>query len=144
MIRKSHSLPLSAAQYPLTTSSVWLKTTQNCYVPRINLKSQPDITYLDPCGPIPPLEIENHNNENGTSEVDKRAEAAPVLPRAAHYLINVTIGEEYSYCRSCPRKDCRVQKVYEFNQEVWLQCYTRSYYPNNTQVDNGWVQTRVS
>ncbi|KAF2276744.1 uncharacterized protein EI97DRAFT_320102 [Westerdykella ornata] len=102
----------------------WLKTTNNCYVSRKHLYSKPDITYLDNCGPIPLLEIEKHNNENGTSDVNKR-EAAPVpepVELAPSYLINVTVGEEYAYCRSCAKKTCKAERRYPFNAEVFLQC----------------------
>jgi len=108
----------------------WMKTTNNCYVAQKNLYEKPDIDYLDNCGPIPFLEILHHWNENGSSEVDKRGEvvvppAAAIEKRAdlgADYLVNVTVGEEYAYCRSCPDINCKVKKRYEFDQEVWLQC----------------------
>lgn len=101
-----------------------LKTTNNCYVARKNLYSKPDITYLDNCGPIPTLEIEKHFNENGTSEVSKRDPLPEPIPddMRTMYLVNVTVGEEYAYCRSCPKETCKSVKRYEFNQEVWLQC----------------------
>lgn len=99
-----------------------MKTTNNCYVAEIGLYSKPDITYLDNCGPIPFLEIENHFNENGTSDVNKR-EARPLpIHQSAHYLINVTVGEDFANCRSCPKESCKIQKRYPFNTEVWLQC----------------------
>jgi hypothetical protein len=104
-----------------------MKTTNNCYVAQKNLYSKPDITYLDNCGPIPyPLEYVNHHNENGTTDVNKRDAAPQPVPKpdqlGASYLINVTIGEEYSYCHSCANATCEVEKIYEFNQEVYLQC----------------------
>ncbi|KAH7384639.1 hypothetical protein BKA66DRAFT_416872 [Pyrenochaeta sp. MPI-SDFR-AT-0127] len=112
----------------------WLKTTNNCYVAQKNLYSKPDLTYLENCGPIPLLEIEKHHNENGTSDVNKRsADPAPApvpVPEPASlglmYLINVTVGEEYAYCRSCAKDSCKTEKTYEFNDEVWLQCLTNS------------------
>ncbi|KAJ4359825.1 uncharacterized protein N0V89_000381 [Didymosphaeria variabile] len=100
----------------------WMKTTNNCYVAQKNLYSKPDITYLDPCGPIPLLEIEKHFNENGTSEVDKRAAAPEPEGFAPSYLINVTVGEDYALCYSCAEETCDVEMRYVFNQEVWLQC----------------------
>jgi hypothetical protein len=103
-----------------------MKTTNNCYVAQQNLYSKPDMTYLDPCGPIPLLEIANHYNENGTSDVDKREIHSKELPnlddRAARYLVSLTIGEEYSYCRSCADTPCSVEKTYEYNQTVVMQC----------------------
>ncbi|KAJ4371407.1 hypothetical protein N0V83_004624 [Neocucurbitaria cava] len=104
----------------------WMKTTNNCYVAQKNLYSKPDITYLDPCGPVPFLEIENHANENGTSDVNKRAPIPEPASFGAQYLINVTVGEEYAYCRSCPQESCDSQKRYRYNQEVWLQCLTQN------------------
>ncbi|KAJ4295470.1 hypothetical protein N0V90_007482 [Kalmusia sp. IMI 367209] len=101
---------------------VWHKTTNNCYVAQKNLYSKPDITYLDNCGPIPLLEIEKHSNENGTSEVDKRAPptsseaetwTGPEVQEevmAPQYLINVTVGEDYAPCRTCPQDACHVEK----------------------------------
>ncbi|KAH7135419.1 hypothetical protein B0J11DRAFT_425979 [Dendryphion nanum] len=105
-----------------------LKTTNNCYVARKNLYSKPDITYLENCGPIPPLEPDWHFNENGTSEVNKREASPKPIPTdmGVNYLINATIGEEYAYCRNCPKETCRTKKRYEFNQEVWLQCQTQN------------------
>ncbi|EMD60261.1 hypothetical protein GGP41_009651 [Bipolaris sorokiniana] len=113
----------------------WLKTTNNCYVARKNLYSKPDLAKLDDCGPVPFLEILHHNNENGTSDVNKREPTpepepelvpAPIPKREADmnvmYLVNVTVGEEYAYCRSCPKESCKIEKTFEFNNEVWLQC----------------------
>lgn len=109
-----------------------LKTTNNCYVARKNLYSKPDITYLDNCGPIPGLELEKHFNENGTSEVSKRDPLPEPIPddMSVMYLINVTVGEEYAYCRSCAKETCKSVKRYQFNQEVWLQCWADG--PNGT------------
>ncbi|KAK3210134.1 hypothetical protein GRF29_44g1728573 [Pseudopithomyces chartarum] len=114
----------------------WMKTTNNCYVAQKNLYSKPDITYLDPCGPIPFMEIATHFNENGTSEVNKRSSPreerflpeTKALSSPDHevitpaYLINVTVGEEYAYCRTCADDSCRAERRYVFDQEVWLQC----------------------
>ncbi|KAF2744716.1 hypothetical protein M011DRAFT_408020 [Sporormia fimetaria CBS 119925] len=109
----------------------WLKTTQNCYVSRKHLLSSPDLTSLDHCGPIPMLEWEKHHNENGTSDVNKRSaspspdahpDPVPEILESRMYLINVTVGEEYAYCRSCAQATCRSVRRFEFNDEVWLQC----------------------
>lgn len=104
----------------------YFKTTNNCYVAEKGLYSKPDITYLDNCGPIPFLEAEWHNNENGTSEIDKRAPEPIPFPvpeeQSAKYLINVTVGEDHAYCRSCPKDSCHIEHTYNWNQEVWLQC----------------------
>ena len=103
-----------------------MKTTNNCYVAQKGLYSNPDTEFLDNCGPIPFLEIEKHWNENGTSDVNKRD--APHVPNelGPQYLINVTVGEEYAYCRTCPEDTCQYTARYEFNEEVWLQCLVNS------------------
>ncbi|KAF2025877.1 hypothetical protein EK21DRAFT_116325 [Setomelanomma holmii] len=122
----------------------WLKTTNGCYVARKNLYAKPDIIYLDDCGPIPLLEIEKHHNKNGTSDVNKRATApkhnlvSANEARGTMYLVNVTVGEEYAPCRSCALDSCRVEKTYEFNQEVWLQCVTNA---NRTGGSDWWSET---
>jgi hypothetical protein len=116
-----------------------MKTTNNCYVAQKNLYSKPDITYLDSCGPIPLLEIANHNNENGSSEVNKRDDlTSEIKDRSVMYLVNVTVGEDYANCRTCAKESCRVQQRYSFNQEVWLQCIT------NTNGTQWWSETTVS
>jgi hypothetical protein len=77
--------------------------------------------------------MEKHFNENGTSDIDSDLTARSpsssspisVLDIAGpQYLINVTVGEEYAYCRTCPREKCRAEKRYEFGAEVILQCVT--------------------
>jgi hypothetical protein len=111
----------------------WMKTTNNCYVPQKHLWSKPDVEDLDWCGPIPLLEMANHWNENGTSEIDATAEAQEVDKRlpipepgdlVPSYLINVTVGEDFANCHSEPDASSRIEKRYVFNQEVWLQCIT--------------------
>jgi hypothetical protein len=117
-----------------------VKTIDNCFVPRKNLWSAPDLTHLDPCGPVPFLEADDGTAKDMTS-VNKRAfEPSPsseFVERSAKYLVNVTIGEEYSYCRSCAAESCDVEKRYEFDQEVYLQCLVVL----NTTVY--WSQTTV-
>jgi hypothetical protein len=54
------------------------------------------------------------------------------------YLVNVTVGEEYAPCRSCARDSCKTEKIYEFNQEVWLQCVTNA---NATGPSEWWSET---
>lgn len=127
----------------------WHKTTNNCYVAQKNLWEKPDITYLDNCGPIPILEPEKHWNENGTSDINKRdtteEDTTDFIPASKtpdmtlNYIVNVTVGEEYAYCRSCAKESCRSQKRYEFNQEVWLQCLVNVGGPNGTS--SWWSQT---
>lgn len=41
---------------------------------------------------------------------------------APNYLINVTVGEDWAYCRSCPNPKCKWVERYPFNASVILQC----------------------
>ncbi|KAF2801055.1 hypothetical protein K505DRAFT_403638 [Melanomma pulvis-pyrius CBS 109.77] len=109
----------------------WMKTTNNCYVAQKGLYSKPDITYLDNCGPIPFLELLYHTNDTGTDDPDTTTPVTPISKRDAlpvpvdqgvNYLINVTVGEDYANCRTCPKETCKLEKRYPFNTEVWLQC----------------------
>jgi hypothetical protein len=131
-----HTHPFQTTLF-LIASSIWLKTTNNCYVAQKQLYSKPDITYLDPCGPIPHLETATHNNENGTSEVNKRSNNNHQLE--SRNLISLKVGEEYAYCRSCPAENCELEKTWEFDQEVWAQCLIWGSV-NTTQV---WTLTTV-
>lgn len=109
----------------LTEGRYWLKTTDNCFVARKNLWSAPDLTYLDPCGPSPFLEPDDDPAKDTTTVNKRDSESEPspeLVERSAKYLVNVTIGEEYSYCRTCAADSCDVERRYEFNQEVYLQC----------------------
>ncbi|KAF2737009.1 hypothetical protein EJ04DRAFT_431687 [Polyplosphaeria fusca] len=98
------------------------KTTNNCYVAEKGLYEKPDLTNLDNCGPIPFLEELWHWNENGTSDIDKRSPLPVPAEQGVQYLINVTVGEDYAPCRKCPQDNCKTEKKYVFDQEVWLQC----------------------
>ncbi|KAH7396760.1 hypothetical protein DE146DRAFT_49831 [Phaeosphaeria sp. MPI-PUGE-AT-0046c] len=111
--------------YVIIDDPYWLKTTENCYVARKNLWSAPDLTYLDPCGPIPFLEPDDDTVKDPTNSEKRNPEPEPIpdlVERSAKYLVNVTIGEEYSYCRTCAAESCEAERRYEFNQEVYLQC----------------------
>jgi hypothetical protein len=121
----------------LTESRYWLKTTNNCYVAEKSLYSKPDITYLDNCGPIPYLEWEKHHNENGTSDVDKREPLPIPIEQSAKYLINVTVGEDWAYCRESPTNTSEIVTKYPYNSEVWLQCVVDGGGP----YDDWWSQT---
>jgi hypothetical protein len=61
--------------------------------------------------------------------VNKRADLGTM------YLVNVTVGEEYAPCRSCPEETCRAEKKYGFNEEVWIQCVT-----NKGTAESGMVE----
>lgn len=107
-----------------SNSRYYYKTTNNCYVASAGLYSPPAPASLDYCGPVPFLEQADHNNENGTSEVNKKRDADPA-EQAARYLVDVKVGEEYAYCRESPDDGAKVQQRYEFNQTVWMQCVTQ-------------------
>lgn len=100
---------------------MWAKTTNNCYVAQIGLYDKLDTEDLDNCGPIPFLEYETHHPSNTTSETKRNTLPEPVLASPS-YLINVTVGEDWAYCRRCAKESCKVEKKYPFNSEVWLQC----------------------
>ncbi|PVH99550.1 hypothetical protein DM02DRAFT_711301 [Periconia macrospinosa] len=112
------------AATPILDNSYWYKTTNNCYVAEVGLYDRPNRADLDYCGPIPHLEIANHNNENGTSEVNKREPSAEPAELAPQYLIEVKVGEEYSYCYEKPDNTSKVIERYEYNQTVVMQCVT--------------------
>jgi hypothetical protein len=95
--------------------------------------------FLAHCGPIPHLELIWHFNENGTTDYNKREALPTPEDTGTQYLINVTVGEEYAYCRTCPNESCRPKKRYEFDQEVWLQCLALDTDSNNTSI--WWSQT---
>lgn len=68
------------------------------------------------------------------AEVEAEAEAAlaPPLPAPLaessaglhkRFLINITVGEEYSACHEKPVGTSKVLKQYEFGEEVWMQCF---------------------
>ncbi|KAF2812368.1 uncharacterized protein BDZ99DRAFT_265425 [Mytilinidion resinicola] len=120
---------------------MWLKTTQNCYVAQIGLAHPANTSALDFCGPIPFLELINAANRSGSDspdsptdpeDTDKPAEIPHLLIRSANYLINVTVCEDYAYCRSCPHLNCTVERAYEFGTQIWLQCLVASTAPNET------------
>lgn len=98
-----------------------MKTTENCYVSRTGLYSKPDLSYLDNCGPVPLLDLEDRDGIDSPPFV-KRSPSPSPSNLAPSYLINVTVGEEYAYCRSCAKESCSVEKTFEFNDEVWVQC----------------------
>lgn len=122
-------------------NSMWLKTTQNCYVAQIGLDNAVDASAIDFCGPIPFLELINAANRSGSDPPGEPKEPVDVRGvvsvselevRSAKYLISVHVGEEYASCRSCPGLNCTVAKTYEFNTELWLQCLVLSTAPNET------------
>jgi hypothetical protein len=140
----------------------WLKTTDNCYVAEIGLWEKADKDVLENCGPVEFLELNSTYAKRAAlpeptslpSLGDQEEVVAAPEPTAPpfsqipvpslkevsnsiekRYLVNFTIGEEYSYCRSCPDRSCEVEKVYEFNQSVILMCWLLP------DVGEDWVHT---
>ncbi|KAF2659893.1 hypothetical protein K491DRAFT_590251 [Lophiostoma macrostomum CBS 122681] len=107
---------------PILNNPYWYKTANNCYVAETGFHSSPERISLDNCGPIPYLELEKHFNENGTSDIDRRAPLPQPIEDGVKYLINVTVGEDHAYCRKCAEESCRIQEAYPFNSWVVLQC----------------------
>jgi hypothetical protein len=119
--------------------SIWLKTTENCYVAEIGLHSKADKTKLDYCGAIGFIQLNYTDPATIEVEVDHArktmakpvmhaaGEAIPKLEDANHlskrYLVNFTVGEDYAVCHTCLNTTCSVVKRYPFNKEVRLQCY---------------------
>ncbi|OCL14595.1 hypothetical protein AOQ84DRAFT_280768 [Glonium stellatum] len=122
----------------IISDSIWVKTTSNCYVAEIGLTNPVDTDLLDPCGPIPYLEVNNTQRvvQRSTLPASKpvpEPEPKPSLGNAA-YLINVTVGEDYANCHSCPAKNCSTVERYAFGTEIWLQCIVvdDANFPNET------------
>ena len=114
----------------------WLKTTDNCYVAQIGLTHKVDKDELDPCGPIPFLEI---NNTYVSPDSKLTSQQASHLSATLHktpaavegnlqkrYLVNVTVGEDYALCHREPTSNSTVERRYRWEQELWLQCLERN------------------
>jgi len=96
-----------------------------------------DRSQLDNCGPAFGPRI-NESVEPPELPVDKKPTPLPIEEDSApapapegssvarRWLQPEQIGEEYSYCRTCPSSasgsNCPVVKVYEYNQTVVSQC----------------------
>lgn len=104
-----------------------MKTTDNCYVAQIGLTKKPNKNDLDPCGPIPFLEV-NYMYEA------LRTARSPLKPPslipsaikakvAKRYLQNATVGEDFAPCYETPTNSSRVLKKYVWEQQVLSQCY---------------------
>jgi len=130
------SLPPKLTDCAYRTLRTWLKTTDNCYVAQIGLTEKADKNDLDPCGPIPFLEI---NNTYVEPDPEPDAKLATYLPATLHkapqvadgnlhkrYLVNVTVGEDYALCHREPTSNSTVQRRYRWEQELWLQCLERN------------------
>jgi hypothetical protein len=133
-------------------NSIWLKTTENCYVAEIGLHEKADKTTLDNCGAIGFIQL-NYTGDyvksanaaksylahrlatqmkrrtSSNDVVEREPEAAPLpsLEDENHlqkrYLVNFTVGEDYAVCHTCLNSTCDTVKRYPYNREVILQCY---------------------
>jgi hypothetical protein len=136
-----------------------VKTTDNCYVSETGFANPANRFILANCGAIGFLQV-NYTGEYDVGEaaarigkpskaIPRSAEAAPddiPLPEpleeteiGSHFLINVTVGNDFAACRTCANVTCDLQQVYRFNQSVFAQCYeeTTSSNPNETY----WYET---
>jgi hypothetical protein len=59
------------------------------------------------------------------------------------YLLNITVGEDYAACHSCPNTTCEVERRYPFNHGVIVQCDVDAGlpYPNATYEYAYWYLT---
>src|SRR6185437_14776061 len=68
------------------------------------------------------------------------APPATGIDLGAQYLVNLTVGEDYANCYSCPNATtCDLQQRYKFNQEVWVQSYSEV--ENVPTNDTWWYET---
>jgi len=118
---------------PVIGDTTWLKTTDNCYVNEMGLQDTANKDILDYCGPIGFIQL------NDTTIYNKRRSSLPRSPAAlpdlakapetrselsAQYLANITVGEDFANCYSCPNSTtCDLETRYRFDQEVFVQCY---------------------
>ncbi|PKS12549.1 hypothetical protein jhhlp_000757 [Lomentospora prolificans] len=108
-------------------NTYWYKTTDNCYVSGSGLWEAPDQSKLENCGPSFGPQVQKPPNipvdkPTRASEEEQPAEDSTLAKR---WLAEALIGEEYSYCRTCPsavNTTCETVKTYEYNQTVITQC----------------------
>jgi len=127
--------------------TTWLKTTDNCYVNEMGLRDTANKDILDNCGPIGFLQLNN-------SDYRKRESTAPApitLPNLAtspgtgvdlgsQYLLNITVGEDFANCYSCPNTTtCDEVGRYRYKEEVWVQCYYTA--PDAVPNETYWYET---
>lgn len=101
----------------------WYKTTDNCYVSESGLWEAPDRSKIEHCGPKSDLEDAEPVGDPAPVPEENGAEGGNSL--AKRWLEEGKIGEEYSYCLTCPSSvnaTCEVVKTYEYNQTVLNQC----------------------
>lgn len=116
-------------------TTMWYKTTSNCYVPEAQIGTV-DIE-LEDCGPIPFM-------EKKMREADPPPE--PTAPAFAvrgqdgphsiwkRWLYSTTISDVYSNCYSDPISDSKVTRVYSHGDEVVVQCATYGVVPEDYQI----------
>lgn len=131
----------------LTRSRTWLKTTDNCYVAEVGLHQPADKDVLDNCGPIGFIQA----NWTGDAKVASRSLKPITLPSPetppnvgtdlnSHYLVNITVGEDYAFCHSCPNSTCDIVGKYAWKHEVWVQCYVDNLDATNAN-ETYWYET---
>ena len=137
------------------SNSVWVKTSDNCYVSETGLLYPADRFILANCGPIGFLQT-NYTGDNdiaSTARIGKAGKSSKAIARSTvplpeplqetetngNFLINLTVGSDFADCRSCANITCGIQERFYFNQTVLAQCYqqTTSTNPNETY----WYET---
>ncbi|ESZ98117.1 hypothetical protein SBOR_1496 [Sclerotinia borealis F-4128] len=113
--------------------STWLKTTDNCYVAEIGLEEPADKSNLDYCGPVGFVQL-NYTSQRKRSSVPLNHDEESYHPLVKHspplshnlnkrYLLNLTVGEDYASCYSTPSSSGHLEREYEWDHGVWVQCY---------------------
>lgn len=127
----------------LTRSSTWLKTTDNCYVSETGLVDSANKDILDNCGPIGFIQL----NDTNFRKRESLPAPVPITPPAtgvdlgSQYLVNLTVGEDFARCYSCPNTtSCDEVTKYPFGHEVFVQCYYDATEANNGTYQD-WYET---
>ncbi|EHK96294.1 hypothetical protein M7I_8001 [Glarea lozoyensis 74030] len=108
---------------PYNGDSVWVKTTQNCYVSETGLVTKPDRSKLDNCGPIPFLQLnQTTKGTPQTSEPDEKR-APPNLDLDKRYLVDFLVGEDFAVCYKNYTTAAPVVKKYKWDTKVAAQCF---------------------
>ncbi|KAF8850688.1 hypothetical protein BDZ45DRAFT_602478, partial [Acephala macrosclerotiorum] len=103
----------------------WLKTSDNCYVAEVGLHQPADRDILDNCGPIGFIQASYTGTKRDTSSSPEpitlpSSEAPPQIGTdlKSHYLVNITVGEDYAFCHSRANSTCDVVGRYLYKHEV--------------------------
>lgn len=131
----------------LTKSRTWLKTSDNCYVAEVGLYQPGNKDILDNCGPIGFIQA----NWTGSKREASPSPEPITLPSSetppqigtdlkSHYLVNITVGEDYAFCHSCANSTCDIVGRYPYGHEVWVQCYVENVASTNPN-ETYWYET---